>query len=551
MTTRKSARVSMSLDASVRSESGAVLIITALAIVILLGFAAFAVDLGYVWAQRRSAQNTADVSALAGAIELSLTADAQGSVDAVLAEVDMNIPSTFLSADWVACTDTPPSNFDALTAADLGLLPATSCISFSKSGDEIRVRLPDWEQPTFFAKSIGFDSIDISANAHAGIQFPGVASSPPFVVTSGIEGGELACLRTSPSSTPIPKGWVGNGSGEAATHDPVTGPDDPCDDSVFDTDSQFFGTLQPYVYEDPNGLPADESCRSTGSNAPEYAIAAGIDHPLSFFPPPGYTSGDPEKKDGDGCPSGPPQLFPNTMALKDGLSAQILRSGLLSLKNTTSVVFDKTSFPPRLHLGDHVQSTNTFAGEKMDNQPVWNFIRSDIAAVAGTSSCATVYANRSTPNWDYFDKKEEMIKCVASWKAGDKTVFDESILESSRFTFLPQLAEASLAGLGGKLVHFNAFVPVWIQKLYQEGKSTGAPDERCWSTTTPPGPGNPTGWYWHEAGQDFACGVDAGVDRVSALVLKCGMLPATICDPLDPPGNPDAGSPVETIELTR
>jgi len=533
-----------------RGDRGAILVISALVIVVLLVFAAFAVDLGYVWAQRRSAQNIADVSVLSGAVEISLTANAQGAVDAVIAQVDANTPGTFSVADWTACTDTPPSDFDGETAAARGLSPATNCIWFSKGGDEMRVRIPNWQQSTFFAQVIGISSIDVSAAAHANIQFPGVAAAPPFVVTAGIGGGEEVCLRTSPGSTPIPKGWVGNGTNTDATQDPLSGPTDPCDDSVYNPASEFFGTLWPYVYEDTDGSPAFVDCSRTGGNATEYAIAEGIDHQLSFFSPK-HTVGDPEKVDGDGCPQGPAQLFPNTMDLQNGLTAQNLRSALLSLKSTAAVSFDGNTWTPRLHRGNYVQATYTFAGEKMDNQPVWNFIRSNIASASVPDACKDVYAGRSSPLWDYYDLKEEMIRCLKDWNRNTSIhvwVFDESIVDSSRFAFLPQISENSLVA---SPVHFDGFVPVWIQKLYQEGKSKSSPDSQCWSTTSS-GPGNPSGWYWHEAGQKFDCALStAHLDRISGLVLRCGMLPATICDPLDLPGNPDAGDPVETIELTR
>src|SRR4051794_39270941 len=50
-----------------RSDRGAILIQTALAILALMGLSAFVVDYGVMWVARRQAQNAADSGALAGA----------------------------------------------------------------------------------------------------------------------------------------------------------------------------------------------------------------------------------------------------------------------------------------------------------------------------------------------------------------------------------------------------------------------------------------------------------------------------------------------------
>jgi len=55
-----------------RHENGQVLIYVALGMVVLLGFVALAIDVGYVYGERRRMQNAADAGALAGAHELCL-----------------------------------------------------------------------------------------------------------------------------------------------------------------------------------------------------------------------------------------------------------------------------------------------------------------------------------------------------------------------------------------------------------------------------------------------------------------------------------------------
>lgn len=59
-------------------ESGATLVIVAILVVVLLGFGAFAVDLGYAYAVKRQLSSTSDSAALAGAQEAGLKFSAPG-----------------------------------------------------------------------------------------------------------------------------------------------------------------------------------------------------------------------------------------------------------------------------------------------------------------------------------------------------------------------------------------------------------------------------------------------------------------------------------------
>ena len=53
-----------------KRERGAIIIHVAFALLALLGFAAFVVDMGVMWVSRGQAQNAADAGALAGAVSL-------------------------------------------------------------------------------------------------------------------------------------------------------------------------------------------------------------------------------------------------------------------------------------------------------------------------------------------------------------------------------------------------------------------------------------------------------------------------------------------------
>jgi len=58
------------LDCS-HAESGQAMVMVALSLVVILGFAAFAVDIGHVAVQKSELQNAADAAALAGVVEIS------------------------------------------------------------------------------------------------------------------------------------------------------------------------------------------------------------------------------------------------------------------------------------------------------------------------------------------------------------------------------------------------------------------------------------------------------------------------------------------------
>lgn len=555
-----------------RSERGAVLPIVALLIVVLLVFAAVTVDFGTAWAVRRGEQTAADTAVLAGAVEFQTSGgDPQSAVDQLVSFATTNAHRPITPAQWSACADSDPLDWTASQFVAAGMLtgPDTACISFGAGGDEIRVRLPDNPVATSFGRLAGVDVINVSAAANATIKVPTNSSSPPFVVLFGVGGGDEVCLRTSSSGADMPGQWVGNELGVGdGLYDNNGGfpldPDpthplasefnflpDPCDELAFASPTQYFGTLNPYFYKDidPSSAP-DTSCSNSGVNVVDVGIAEGIDHNLSSFDPdyPGPTSAAQTRVDGDGCPSGPPQIWPNTMATQTGFTAQILKCGLIGSNAAgcgSGPVLDGTTFTPRFQRGPHYAPGETFAGRTFENLPLWYFF--DFPALANVpDSCKDLEALAVPADWDYYDKKEALLTCLTDWNpANQDPLFGEDLLQSGRFAFIPQLAETSLANP----VHFNSFVPVWLQKLYQSGNGTGNPDEMCFSQAES-ATGN-AGWYWHEAGQPFSCGQsNQNVDRLSGIVLDCGMFPEGLCIPDPSPPNP-GGHPVFRILLSK
>ena len=536
-------------------EQGVTLVLVTLLVFVMLAFAALVVDLGYQEAQRRQAQSAVDSAVLAAGVTIfTSNGDLQAAIDDVLTFSDGNTKWSLPGASWLSCTDP-----DALqwTAADLGLSPATQCISFDGGFGEIRALLPTFQLDSFFGKIVGIDTLPVWAEAQAEIGLPFGTSTPPFVVLADAMAGDEVCLRTSSSGQDMPGQWIGNGVGGGAANQPTqplaSEPDyvpDPCDE--LPSTSQFFGTLNPYFYNDvdPSSNP-DTACRSFGSNSIDFTIADGIDHILSSFEP-DYPPGSDVRVEGVGCPQGPPSEFPNTMDLQTGFTAQKLRCGLLSSGGGTCSAGpdspDNLTVKPRFQRGFFSAGpTRAFAGEDMENRPPWTFFRSDLQSVLVPGSCKAVDSGIGSTGWDYYDLKEGFLDCLTDWGSGNftTTLFSTDLLVSGRFAFIPQLAEGSLSS---SPVHFNSFVPIFFHQLYQSGNRQGSPPAECFSQAE--GATGNSGWYWHQAGQDFDCGRNnQNVDRVAAIVIDCGMLPAPTCTP-DSTSAP-GGDPVLEVRLTR
>lgn len=532
-------------------ESGTTAILVAGSLVLLLGMAAIAVDYGAGVNERRQDQSGADLSALAGGLDLALGASTQQVATEVLRLVDANIRTTD-NAEWVTCID--PEAFP-VTAADLGLVPSTECISFNTFA-EIRVRVPDQETATTFARVLGTLEIVTSASAEVTSQlFPTMGNPPPFAVLAGYGGGDLVCLRTNSSGNPPPM-MEGNGPGTSAARG--TNPD-PCDSDEYDVDSEMFGLLDPRAYFDENGL---VDCKQ---NVNDYFIAAGIDHPLSSFIQRYGSpfSGSNEVEDGAGCNAGSPANGPNTIPLKTGLTAQELKCGLLTSQGQCATMVQgppgsSLESPGRLHQGAHVQNTYQFVGKRMDNAALWEFFTKNssgnVAFDSAPGECQSFAdaINNSFPGgWDYYDKRDALVACLVAWQSGSyEPIFDETLWSSSRFAFVPLLHESNLntepstcptSGTPG-CVHVDDFVPVWYQTLYTQSPNASC-DDRVNS--------GPSQWGLHHAGQENSCGQSNGnVDRLSAMVLDCGMVPQSSCASRPGPPGP-GGDLIPTIRLTK
>jgi hypothetical protein len=137
------------LRASAREESGQVLIFVVVAMVVLLGFAALAIDVGRAYYTQRALQASADAAALAGA---------------------QSLPDP--DASMAVATDYSGRDGDKNAAkgvTGVAVNVSTKCLTSAPGCDPVNavVVKESVTVPTLFAKVLGFDSFDISVKSTA------------------------------------------------------------------------------------------------------------------------------------------------------------------------------------------------------------------------------------------------------------------------------------------------------------------------------------------------------------------------------------------------
>lgn len=129
-----------------REESGQALVLAALAMVVVLGMAALAIDVGMFLQERRDLQNAADAAALAGAVDLP------GSPASAIAD----------ATTWAGQNGIGPGELDGVTVSTTYVTDDTITVKVKR------------DVPWFFARVLGRGSDTISADATARIGSPSV-----------------------------------------------------------------------------------------------------------------------------------------------------------------------------------------------------------------------------------------------------------------------------------------------------------------------------------------------------------------------------------------
>jgi Putative Flp pilus-assembly TadE/G-like len=157
-----------------RDEQGAVAVLTALLMVVLILCAAVVVDLGNARDVRRQSQNAADAASLAGANVLypatgACTLDvAEPCIKDAEAAARSYALKNFQVSDWSTCT--------VPAGSAPGMVPSagTPCILFNSATSPtlVRVYLPTRTVATFFGGIAGVSSIPVGSSAQAQLGTP-------------------------------------------------------------------------------------------------------------------------------------------------------------------------------------------------------------------------------------------------------------------------------------------------------------------------------------------------------------------------------------------
>ena len=433
-------------------ERGATALLVASSLLLLMGFAAVALDLSAGFNERRQGQTAADLGALAGAVEY-VNVDQAGTLYEILDITRQNLragygdPTNPDDPDWIAlwagCTDTPPPGFNpwpiSATAMPLwasGVGSAMDCISAST--DEIRVKLPDQLVGTTFGRVLGASDLSTTAVAHAKVKFVIDGGARPFAVLAGASTGSL-CLTTRSGSFP-----------------PCNGPD-----------SGNFGTLNSQQWgSDDHGTTTD--CGLPGNDELAVNVALGTDHLIGiaeswYASPPDFKAGDSFPADQirlDDCTvladgtvtssDNSPAVGPtNALRADTGFNQfQATKAGLVSDVGWTwqNVLSAPTPLLQQVG-GAGVHSTRplrekisgTTYENELDNTPLWEHLRSNSDLPPGLVPVCGKAVVSGAP-----DPIAAMNLCLTTWetaRGSDPTLphlFEDSIWESPRFMFVPQ-----------------------------------------------------------------------------------------------------------------
>lgn len=344
----------MSVNATRRTrvdgDQGVTVIVVALCLIALMVFAALAVDIGGVYAERRQDQTAADVAALAAAQDLragesAIVATAKRYAHDSLGEV-------ISDSAWNSCPRPDPA---ALSRQAAG----ASCISYDSM--QVRVRLPDRFYRATFGRVVGMDDYRHSAFAIAGLRPEGFGGVLPFFLTDAQAAEGHECL-------------VADGPSDC---DNITGSFAPIVFSYYTPTCQI-----------PNN--ASQAMAVTENN-----IAAGIDHDLSLINRPPHNANAVASTD-PGCP-----VTPNSAWTIQGNPHEAIRDGLLlgsGYRDGKDARLQRSA--PQLAL-----PRITAFGKDLDNTPLWWFIPEDYGPGEATPADIPMSCKRDqfvTPAGSYY-----------------------------------------------------------------------------------------------------------------------------------------------------
>lgn len=433
-------------------ERGAVAVMFALLLVVIVGIGGLVVDIGFASQKQRQVQNAADAAALAAAQSLpSLT----GSASTAQSYASDNLPGGNFA--WATCSD-------AQHLAVVSL--ASQCISFDSSFSQVRVKMPRQTFATGLASVLGFHSVETGAIAQARVIGAGQGSVLPFGLYSGFSSG-LTCLKTA-----------SGGLSQAPCTDPVTG---------------NFNLLDVTQYGNTTLKSPTRCGNSFQLNRMIDNIAIGVDHALAIW------KGPTDIVDACGVPG------PDTVPPRTGNDQSAFDTGMLHARSGLN---DTSDLGPG-RLARTAYNTASAAGVNIDNKPLWEYIPLALPT-SGTnkvpSSCRRETFNNLLGSTSVGQQQQVMqdalATCFSDYDDGDYSgpVFAANtdpfgkevpvdlydIQLSGRFAYVPQFAESGPPNGNSGDLQIASFRPIFIQELF-----AGCNGNSC-NVHFEPGPWNTT-----------------------------------------------------------
>lgn len=486
-------------------DRGAVAVLVALCLVVLIGFAAIAVDSGIAYSDRRQQQSAADVGALA-AVQFAKTtlatshpnctglsgksrAACRGAQEA-LAVIDGTLPGRYNSAAWAACSD-PNDDSQGYTQNSF----ISDCISFTNSLRRARVLLPGTDVDTAFGRVIGFDSISVGAFAEAGLEFNLSGGVLPFALGPSGAGSNHACFFAQSTSNLNVY---------------------PCDGPA----GGNFGKLDIRWYGNEEYNAGAAQCTGSTQWRMSINIITGTDHPMEIHN--GSTVNDVANCN---IIANPVNQVDTQTGNSAGAIADGLFSGVSGFEGRLLCKDGSEGYPAFNYVSSGaacVTINNSHPGA-LDHTPLWHFLAWNNAACngsindrAGMEACLVHYRNTNPTDGS----------------GNPVPLFNDDLAGSTRFGAVPELHANPGGGSGS--YNITGFKPVYLETIYLKCNATTcdvahSPGEP--SSGICPDPITPTASScgWNSNG-------NKGVEALTAFILTRNMLPDSIDEnfPWDP-----------------
>jgi hypothetical protein len=292
-------------------ERGQALVLAALSMMVVVGFVALAVDVGFLLTVKRRMQTAADAGAIAAATALR----AGGNLSALTEAAD-NVAS-----------------LNGFSAKDVQVYSPPQSGEASYLGDPHYVEVDVAEaEPTYFLKALGYDSITVSARA-----ISGAVPSPACVYA--LSGSSSQALRVYGAAT--------NVSANCAVIDNSTSGDALTIEDGASLRAAAIGVAGNYS--------------GSGFHPKPVTGIAPVADPLAGLPPPPFTRCSPAPVTDAG--SFPPANNPSANGAIINVPAKVFGQGISLDKNYAAASFDGGTYGNHITISGDVAKTTFNAGQ--------------------------------------------------------------------------------------------------------------------------------------------------------------------------------------------